>query len=144
MATLAEAILLAVQAHHGQTQRNGQPYILHPLTLMLRFDADEDAQIVAVLHDVVEDTAVTLDDLRAIGFAPLIVETVEHLTRRAGEPYEAFIERIRPHPLARKVKLADLRDNLNGLRLTEYNDSDMARFRRYRAAWDVLTAEGDC
>ena len=141
MATLAEAILLAVQAHHGQTQRNGQPYILHPLTMMLRFDADEDAQIVAVLHDVVEDTAVTLDDLRAIGFAPHIVAAVEHLTRREGESYEAFIERIRPHPLARKVKLADLRDNLNALRLVEYGDSDLERFRRYRAAWDVLTAE---
>jgi (p)ppGpp synthase/HD superfamily hydrolase len=143
MSTLAEAILLAVQAHHGQTQRNGQPYILHPLSMMLRFDADEDAQIVAVLHDVVEDTAVSLDDLRAIGFAPQIVEAVDHLTRREGESYEAFIERIRPHPLACKVKLADLRDNLNALRLVEYTESDMERFRRYRAAWDVLTAEGD-
>lgn len=140
MAMLAEAIKLAVLAHDGTTQFDGTPYILHPLRMMLSLRGDEEAMIVAVLHDVVEDTPTTLDDLRAAGFAPHLVTAVDHLTRREDETYEAFIERIKPHPLARKVKFADLRDNMDVLRLPEIRESDLERLRRYRAAWDVLLA----
>ncbi|MBN1965898.1 MAG: HD domain-containing protein [Anaerolineae bacterium] len=141
MATLADAIRLAVTAHDGQTQIDGRPYVLHPLHMMFMLEGDEDAMIVAVLHDVVEDTPVTLDDLRADGYAEHIIAAVEHVTRRDDESYEKFIARIKPHPLARKVKLADLRDNMDVLRLPEIRERDVERLRRYRAAWDVLMAE---
>ncbi|MBN2472042.1 MAG: HD domain-containing protein [Anaerolineae bacterium] len=137
MAGLEDAILLAAQAHRGQQDKNGQPYILHPLRLMLAVSG-EDAQTAAVLHDVVEDTPVTLDELRAAGFAEAVVAAVDHLTRREGESYEAFIQRIKPHPLARRVKLADLRDNMDVLRLDTIDEGAVARLRRYRAAWDEL------
>lgn len=137
MAGLQDAILLAVQAHHGQADRAGQPYILHPLRMMLSLP-DEDSRMVAVLHDVVEDTAVQLDDLRAAGFSDEVISAVDHLTRRDDETYEAFIQRVKPHPLARRVKLADLRDNMDILRLRTLEDHDLDRLRRYRAAWDEL------
>ncbi len=143
MATLEDAIALAVQAHHGQRQLNGQPYILHPLRVMMHM-ASEEAMIAAVLHDVVEDTPVTLEDLRAAGYSSRVVEVVDLLTRRDGESYEAFIERIKPHPLARQVKLADLLDNMDVRRLPEIREQDVERLRRYRQAWEVLmTAEND-
>lgn len=137
MAGLEDAILLAAQAHHGQRDRSGQPYILHPMRMMFSLKDDE-ARTVAVLHDVVEDTPVGLADLRSAGFSEAVVAAVDHLTRREDETYEAFIERIKPYPLARQVKLADLRDNMNVLRLDTLSDKDVARLRRYRAAWDVL------
>lgn len=139
-AGLEAAIALAVQAHRGQTQLNGEPYILHPLRLMMSVP-DEPAKIVAVLHDVVEDTPTTLESLRAAGFAEAIVMAVDHVTRREGESYEAFIQRIKPHPLARRVKLADLRDNMDVLRLPEVGERDLLRLQRYRAAWKELTGE---
>lgn len=139
-AGLEDAIALAVQAHRGQTQLNGEPYIMHPLRLMTSLP-DEAARMVAVLHDVVEDTPVTLDDLRTAGFTEEIVTAVDHLTRREDESYEAFILRIKPHPLARRVKLADLRDNMDVLRLPEIGERDLVRLQRYRAAWDVLNGE---
>ncbi len=142
MAALAEAILLAVQAHHGQKQINGQPYILHPLALMMNVET-EDEQMVAVLHDVVEDTAVSLDDLRQAGFAAHIIDAVDHLTRRDGETYEAFIQRIKPNALARRVKLADLHHNMDVLRLPEFSPSAVERLKRYRAAWDSLQSVED-
>ncbi len=140
MAGLEDAILLAAQAHRGQRDKNGQPYILHPLRMMLAVSGEE-ARTVAVLHDVVEDTPVALDDLRAAGFAEAVVAAVDHLTRREGESYEAFIQRIQPHPLARVVKRADLRDNMDVLRLGTIDEGAVARLRRYRAAWDALAED---
>ncbi|GAB4576067.1 MAG: HD domain-containing protein [Anaerolineae bacterium] len=134
---LEAAIRLAVQAHAGQLDRSGAPYILHPLRVMLAVEG-EVAQMAAVLHDVVEDTPVTLEDLRQAGFPPAVVDAVDHLTRRPDEPYEAFIARIKPHALARLVKREDLRDNMNLLRLRTITPRDLERLQRYRAAWDAL------
>lgn len=137
MSMLEAAIRLAVQAHAGQLDRSGAPYILHPLRVMLAVEG-EVAQMAAVLHDVVEDTPVTLEDLRQAGFPPAVVDAVDHLTRRPDEPYEAFIARIKPHALARLVKREDLRDNMNLLRLRTITPRDLERLQRYRAAWDAL------
>lgn len=104
MATLEHAIALAVQAHQGQREKNGDPYILHPLRIMLRMRS-EAAMIVAMLHDVVEDTSVTLDDLHEHGFAPAIVEAVDCLTRRSTETYEEFVQRTATNALAKQVTL---------------------------------------
>ncbi len=141
MPTLEAAIQLAVQAHTGQVDRFGAPYILHPLRVMLRLETETE-RMVAVLHDVVEDTPVTLEALQAAGYPPEVVEAVDHLSRREGETYEVFIERIRPHPLARRVKLADLEDNMDLRRLPEVTEQDLLRLRRYRRAWTVLKAAG--
>lgn len=137
MPTLEDAIALAVQAHRGQTDRAGQPYILHPLRAMLRLTGEEE-RIVGVLHDVVEDTPYTPDDLRALGYSTTILEALDAVTRREAETYEEFVERLAPNPLARRVKLADLEDNMDLRRLATIEPRDLERLRRYRAAWQRL------
>jgi (p)ppGpp synthase/HD superfamily hydrolase len=110
--SLEDAIILASRAHRGQVDKAGKPYILHVLRVMLRQET-ETAQIVAVLHDVLEDTSVTMENLRAAGFSSEICEAVDALTRRPGEAYDAMISRVAANPLARVVKLADLEDNMD-------------------------------
>lgn len=142
MSTLAKAIALAAQAHVDQVDKAGQPYILHPLRMMMRLE-DERAQIVAVLHDVVEDTPVTFAELRAMGFSEEILTALDCVTRRDDESYSEFIERARPNPLARQVKLADLEDNMDMRRISELTAKDIERLERYHAAWVTLRAEDD-
>lgn len=134
MATLEKAILIAGQAHQGQKDKAGAPYILHPLRMMLQMETETE-QIVAVLHDVVEDTAWTLEGLRREGFSEEVIAAVDCLTRRTDESYEAFIERARGNPIARQVKLADLADNMDMRRIGVLTDKDTARFKRYHQAW---------
>lgn len=133
MPRLEDAIILAARAHRGQCDRAGQPYILHPLRMMLRMQTDE-ARLVAVLHDVVEDSAVTLDDLRRQGYSERVVTAVDRLTRRDGESYDDFVARAAADPLARAVKIADLEDNLDTTRLAEITERDQERLARYRRA----------
>ncbi len=140
MPTLEDAIALAAQAHRGQKGRAGEPYILHPLRVMLQF-SEEPLQIIGILHDVVEDTGITLDELRARGFSEEIVSAVDHLSRRSGESYEDFVERIRPNALARRVKLADLEDNMDARRLPTFGQKDGERMQRYHRAWITLTRD---
>jgi (p)ppGpp synthase/HD superfamily hydrolase len=142
MPDIEEAIRIAVEAHRGQQDRAGAPYILHPLRLLFRVQSDAE-RMAAVLHDVVEDSAWTLDDLRARGFADEVVSAVDHLTRRQGESYEQFVERAAAHPVARRVKLADLEDNLDVRRIGQVGEADAERLNRYLRAWRRLTADGD-
>lgn len=137
MATLEEAIALAVRAHQRQKDKAGAPYILHPLRLMLRMDS-EPAMMVAVLHDVVEDSPITLENLRELGFPETVVTAVDSLTRRPEESYEAFIDRVKLNPLARRVKLADLEDNMDLRRLQHVTDRDQQRWERYAKASKAL------
>jgi len=125
--------------HAGAVDKAGQPYILHPLRVMARLSTDTE-RIVAILHDVVEDSEVTLDDLRADGFSDEIVDAIDHVTRRGGESYEAFIERIAPHPLARRVKIADLEDNMDVTRLVVLDERGTERMQRYLRSWQRLRA----
>ncbi len=137
--TLEDAIALAHQAHAGQIDKAGAPYVEHPLR-MVESLADTEAKIVAVLHDVVEDTPVTLDDLREAGYSPQVVAAVDGLTRREGETYEEFIQRAGANPLARQVKIADLRDNMNLARIAEPTARDYERLERYKRALEALGA----
>ncbi|MET0405884.1 MAG: HD domain-containing protein [Cystobacter sp.] len=137
MPTLEDTLALAVQAHRGQRDKAGQPYILHPLRVMARLDTDTE-RMVALLHDVVEDTPYTLERLRELGYPEDILGALERLTKLEGEDYAAFIERIRPHPLARRVKLADLEDNMDVRRLSSVTARDAERLARYRLAWARL------
>lgn len=133
MATLERAIEIAAKAHAGQVDKAGQPYVLHPLRMMLAVTTPE-ARMAAVLHDVVEDTAVTIEELRGEDFPAAVISAVEALTKREGEDYEAFIRRVAPNPIAREVKLADLRDNSDLSRIAEPTEKDRARIEKYRRA----------
>jgi (p)ppGpp synthase/HD superfamily hydrolase len=137
MPTLEDAIALAVEAHRGQRDKAGQSYILHPLRVMMRLRTDPE-RMAAILHDVVEDTPYTLERLRALGYPEEVLGALDCLTKREGESYEAFIERLRPHPLARRVKLADLEDNMDVRRLPSVGPREAERLTRYRAAWSRL------
>lgn len=138
MSTIEHAILIAVQAHRGQVDKADAPYILHPLRLMLRMESDVE-RMVAVLHDVVEDSAVTLDDLRRAGFADSVINALDCLTHRPDEPYEHYIARVKGNALASRVKLADLEDNMDIRRLDHQpTERDWLRLKKYRQAWALL------
>jgi (p)ppGpp synthase/HD superfamily hydrolase len=137
MSSLEIAIKLAVDAHQGQRDKAGRAYILHPLKVMLQMSSEEE-MIVAVLHDIVEDTDYTLDMLQELGFAHEIIAAIDCLTRRDNEPYDAFIARIKTHEIARKVKLADIEDNIDITRLSELRERDLDRLKRYHRAWRQL------
>jgi (p)ppGpp synthase/HD superfamily hydrolase len=137
--TLEDAIQLAVQAHQGQRDRYGQPYILHPLRVMGRLH-DETDRIVAVLHDVVEDTTWTFEELRRSGYSDEILEALDGVTRREGETYDAFVDRSAGNAISRRVKLADLEDNMEVRRMIEVRPEDAERLGRYLKAWRKLQA----
>ena len=137
MATLERAIAIAATAHAGQKSKEGGPYIMHPLRVMMRVEGVE-AQMAGILHDVVEDTAWTIEHLRQEGFSESVLEAVEALTHGEGEEYFAYVARAGANPLARRVKLADLEDNMNLLRLAEVRDKDLERVRKYHKAWLML------
>lgn len=140
MANLDDAILLAVKAHHGQRDRSGEPYILHPLRLMFRQNSTA-TRIAAVLHDVVEDTPVTFEQLADAGFSEEILDAVALLTHNPQDSYEDYVARIKTNPVARAVKLADLEDNMRLERIAgEPTEKDWARLQRYHRAWQELRA----
>ena len=134
---LEEAIELALSTHKGQTQRNGDPYILHPLYVMQQVKGKV-AKTAAVLHDVVEDSPLTLDDLRAEGFSEDVVRLVDAMSRRVGEGYDEYIQRLAFTPAAIPIKLADLRHNMDALRLVDFTEQDGIRFQRYHKAYKQL------
>ena len=131
--TLERAIAIAATAHAGQVDKGGAPYILHPLKVMLRMDSLEE-RIVAVLHDVVEDCGVSLDDLRKEGFSEEVLTAIESVTKAPGESYEDFVERAAQNPIGRVVKLADLEENSDLSRIASPSWEDLERVEKYRRA----------
>ena len=142
MATLDDAVSIAAQAHRGQKDKFGAPYLLHPLRMMLRMKSEAE-MIAAVLHDVVEDSDWTLGQLRDRGFSEDVLQAVDCLTRRNGESYEDLIQRAQLNPIARQVKIADLEDNMNIQRIGEVTAKDLERVARYHRAWRVLMETDD-
>ncbi|WP_242344126.1 GTP pyrophosphokinase [Anaeromyxobacter terrae] len=136
--TIADAVALAAEKHRDATDKGGAPYILHPLRVMLAMTTDE-ARRVAVLHDVIEDAGVTPDELQRRGYPDREVAALVALTKRTGEDYATFIERVRPDPLAATVKRADLLDNMDVRRLSAFGAADAERMARYLAAWRRLS-----
>ena len=134
---LARAIRIAAEAHETQVDKAGAPYILHPLRLMMKARTPGE-RLVAVLHDVVEDSPITLDSLRGEGFPEEVVAAVDALTHREGEPYEDAIERAAADPLATAVKFYDLEDNMMLTRLMTLTDKDLERVQRYHRAHQRL------
>ncbi|MVX66583.1 GTP pyrophosphokinase [Clostridium chromiireducens] len=134
---IEKAILIAVNAHKGQIDKGGSPYILHPLRLMFSRE-DETEKICAVLHDVIEDTDVTLDYLREQGFSKEVLSALDALTRRNDENYEQFIDRIIENKIACNVKLADLNDNMDISRIKNPTEKDYERLEKYKKAKDKI------
>jgi (p)ppGpp synthase/HD superfamily hydrolase len=138
---LEASIELACRAHRGQRYPSPEcePYICHPLRVMLCMD-DFDAQIVAVLHDVLEDTTVDVVALGELGLAEHVIDAVRALTHDPRQPYADYIERVAANPLARRVKLADLADNLSNNRRLNQTPEVVDRIARYQAAQVRLEA----
>lgn len=141
MSTLERAVAIAAVAHEGQRDKAGAPYILHPLRVMLSLETFEE-RVVGVLHDVLEDTTVTVESLRASGFSEEILTALEGVTKRPGESYEAFVLRAAANPIGRRVKLADLADNCDLSRLPDPGPEDHRRLEKYRRAMETIQGMG--
>jgi len=130
---LEKAMILAAKGHMGQLDKGGHPYILHPVRVMLGCRTIEE-KTVAMLHDLLEDTDYGEEDLRAEGFTEEVIAAVVCLTKREGEDYTAYIERICENKLAARVKLADLTDNMDLNRLPGLTPKDFQRLEKYLRA----------
>ncbi len=135
-----KAILVAFKAHAGQMDRAGLPYILHPLHIAEQMK-DEDTCVVALLHDVIEDTDMTLDDLRQYGFTEAQLEGVRLMTHEDGVDYFDYVRAIKKNEIAKAVKLEDLKHNSDTTRLAEVTDKDMERLKKYKKAEAILLGE---
>ena len=137
---LERAIEIAVEAHKGQVDKGGSPYILHPLRVMMSVDLELE-KIVAVLHDVVEDSDWTFKALLEERFSIEVIEALKSVTKNSdNEDYDSFIRRAMENPIGRKVKIADLRDNLDVTRIAELGEKDLQRINKYKKALKILTA----
>ena len=139
MSTIERAVTIAAEAHTRQIDKAGAPYLLHPLRLMLQMETAED-RIVAVLHDVVEDSDWSLERLRREGFSRVIIEAVDSVTRRNSETYEEFVLRAAQNSIGHRVKLADLRDNCDLTRIANPTEKDLERTAKYKRA--IVLLEG--
>lgn len=137
MSSLERAIAIAAKAHAGQIDTAGQPYILHPLRVMLRLTGETE-RIAAVLHDVVEDTSVTIQHLEAEGFSEDVLAAVEALTKRDGETRLDAALRARANAVAREVKLADNAENSDLSRIANPTEKDVRRLKEYEQVRVVL------
>ncbi len=132
------AMKICFEAHKGQTDKSGMPYVLHPLHLAEQM-TDEVSTVVALLHDVSEDTDITIEELSSYGFGKNITVPLDLLTRRSDVPYFEYIEKIKNNPVARAVKLADLAHNSDLSRLEEVSEKDRERQQKYLRAIEILT-----
>ena len=133
MSTIEKAISIAAAAHAGQRDKAGESYILHPLRVMLRMRTEEE-RIVAILHDLIEDTYWTFEQLRDEGFSKDIVDAIDSVTKREGETYNDFVDRAGRNAIGRRVKLADLEDNSDLSRIAKPTQKDYQRLEKYRLA----------
>jgi guanosine-3',5'-bis(diphosphate) 3'-pyrophosphohydrolase len=137
MSTLEKAISIAAKAHSGQVDKGGQPYILHPLRVMMRVSRMEEC-ITAVLHDVVEDTTVSFKDLLDEGFSSEIVDALCALTKLPGENRMEATKRAAANPIARTVKIADVQHNLELPRIPHPDADDLKRSEQYQEVLKYL------
>ncbi len=139
MSTIDRAIQIAVIPHAGQIDKGGEPYILHPLRVMLQMATEED-RITAVLHDVVEDSEYTFESLATEGFSADVISALEALTKRPGETRIEAARRAAANPLATRVKLADNAENSDLSRIQNPTEKDYERLEEYRLVRQILEA----
>lgn len=131
------ALKLCFEAHKDQIDKSGMPYVFHPFHLAEQM-ADENTTIVALLHDVIEDTEYTLDDLRKFGFAEDVLSAISLMTHADDVPYMEYVEKIKTNPIAKAVKLADLKHNSDMSRLDRITQIDEERAKKYKQAIELL------
>jgi (p)ppGpp synthase/HD superfamily hydrolase len=134
---LEKAISIALSAHKGQFDKGGNPYILHPLRVMMDMPTIEE-KIVAVLHDVVEDSNITIQSLKEESFSEEILNAITLLSINENQSYDEYISNIKKNSLATKVKLADLRDNMDKKRILNPTQKDIERLNKYQIAYKAL------
>ena len=132
-----KALKLCFEAHKDQVDKSGLPYVFHPFHLAEQM-TDEETTIVALLHDVVEDTDYTLDDLRGMGFGDAVMDALARMTHDSSVPYMEYVAGLKADPIARTVKLADLRHNSDLSRLDHVDDAARERVRKYEQAIRLL------
>jgi (p)ppGpp synthase/HD superfamily hydrolase len=137
MHLLENALQIALDAHRGQVDKAGRPYILHPLRVMAAMRTD-DERAVALLHDVIEDGGYDVTRLADAGIPLHVAQAVDCLSKHDGEDYPAFIARVIENPLAARVKQADIADNIDVLRLADLSAQDLERVAKYHRAWRQL------
>lgn len=132
-----QALKLCFEAHRDQIDKSGMPYVFHPFHLAEQMDTEE-STIVALLHDIVEDTDYTLQDLKALGFPSNVIDALALMTHDPKVPYMEYVKSISANPLATKVKLADLRHNSDLSRLNSVDETALSRVKKYAAAIELL------
>lgn len=133
-----KALKLCFDAHKNQVDKTGMPYVFHPFHLAEQM-SDEISTICALLHDVIEDTEYTFNDIRNMGFPQEVIDVLILLTHEDGIPYMEYVEKISVNPIAKQVKLADLRHNSDLTRLNIVNEKALARVEKYQKAMTVLS-----
>ncbi len=132
-----KALKLCFAAHKYQLDKSGMPYVFHPFHLAEQM-TDEETTVVALLHDVVEDTSYTIEDLREMGFPESVLEAIRLMTHEDGESYLDYVARLKANPIARAVKLADLQHNSDLTRLDTVDERALARVEKYKKAIALL------
>ena len=132
-----KAMKLCFEAHKEQCDKSGIPYVFHPIHLAEQMD-DEYTTVVALLHDVMEDSAFTLEDLRQMGYPEAVLEALVLMTHADDVPYMDYVAKIKGNAVAKKVKLADLRHNSDTTRLDEITEKALARVVKYKQAIALL------
>ena len=131
------ALKMCFEAHKNQVDKSGMPYVFHPFYLAEQMQ-DEDTTIVALLHDVIEDTEYTIDDLRDRGFSDKVIDAISLMTHDLSVPYMEYVAQIKTNPIATAVKLADLKHNSDMTRLESITAKDEERAEKYRSAIELL------
>jgi len=137
MKLIETSLQIALRAYSGKADKAGREYILHPLRVMAKMNTDLERSA-ALLHDVIEDSDITAGDLLAEGIPPEVVEAIQYLSKSEGEDYQDFVARAKRNKIAAKVKIADIEDNIDVLRLSSLDEWDLARIKKYHTAWRLL------
>ena len=141
MRLIETSLQIALRAYAGKVDKAGREYILHPLRVMAKMRTEREMSA-ALLHDVLEDSEITAEELLAEGIPAEVVEAVQHLTKNENEDYMDFVARAGKNRIAAAVKLADIEDNIDVLRLSSLDETDLARIRKYHSAWRFLKKDG--
>ena len=137
MKLIESSLNIALRAYAGKTDKAGREYIHHPLRVMAKMKTDLEMSV-ALLHDVIEDSDITAEQLLAEDIPAEVVEAVVCLSKNENEDYQDFVARAKKNKLAAKVKIADIEDNIDTLRLASLDETDLARIKKYHSAWRLL------
>lgn len=137
MQLIEKSLDIALRAYAGKTDKAGREYIHHPLRVMAKMKTDLEMSA-ALLHDVIEDSDITAEQLLAEGIPAEVVEAVVCLSRNENEDYQDFVGRTKKNELAAKIKIADIEDNIDVLRLASLDEYDLTRIKKYHSAWQFL------